>query len=98
MNLFDYTITSLQIFIITFIFGVSLDNNFAKLQKKYKLTPLFSAISQLFVLIILSFYIYKFPFSQDYFDYRLRHLTFSSFLIGLQQNMLNNFKQVIFNE
>ena len=96
MKLLHYIFSSFQIFIITFILGVSIDKYFEFLQKKYKLTPLFVSLLQLLTIFIISFYFYNYSLSKDIFDYNLRHLSFSSFLFSLQQNLINNFKLIFF--
>jgi hypothetical protein len=95
MNLYEYTLTSLQIFIICFLLGTLIDKQFEQLQIKYKLNPLISGFSQLLTIIIITYFIFKYHKYTKLFETYSPHLIFSSFLFGLQPNMIKNFKQLI---
>jgi hypothetical protein len=94
MNFYQYILTSLQIFIVSFILGSYIDKQFQQLQIKYKLSPFISGFSQLLTLIIITYFIFHYHNTKIFENYSPQ-LIFSSFLFGLQPNMLNNFKQLI---
>jgi hypothetical protein len=95
MNLYQYTLTSLQIFILYFLLGSFIDKHFEQLQIKYKLNPLISGFSQLLTIIIVTYFIFKYHKYTKLFENYSPNLIFSSFLFGLQPNMIKNFKQII---
>lgn len=95
MNFYEYTLTSLQIFLLCFILGTFVDNQFKKLQSNYNLSPLIAGFSQLFTIITITYFIYK--NHSKLFETYSPHLIFSSFLFGLQPNMINNFKKIIYH-
>lgn len=95
MHLYKYTILSLQIFLMSFIIGNIINNSFEKLQHKYKIQPLFIAILQLFSIIVITFYIFKYNIYHNFFETYSPHVIFSSFLFSLQTNMIKTFNKFI---
>lgn len=95
MNLFQYTISSLQIFILCFLLGNAIDKIFYKLQNTYNLPPLIAGFGQLITIIFTTYFIFTHKLFSKLFEDYSPNLIFSSFLFGLQPNMINNFKQYV---
>lgn len=95
MHLYKYTISSLQIFLISFIIGNIINKYFEKLQYKYNIQPLFIAVLQLFSVIFITFYIFKYNAYYNFFEDYSPHFIFSSFLFSLQTNMIKTFKDIL---
>lgn len=92
MNLYKYTISSLQIFIVSFIIGNFINKVFKKLQVKYNILPVIAAFAQLFTIIYITYFIFRYQIYFNLFEQFSPHFIFSSFLFSLQTNMINNFK------
>jgi hypothetical protein len=95
MHLYKYTVSSLQIFLISFIVGNLINKTFEKLQSKYNIQPLFIAVLQLFSIIFITFYIFKYNVFYNFFEDYSPHFIFSSFLFSLQTNMIKTFKEIL---
>ena len=95
MHLYKYTVSSLQIFLISFIVGNLINKSFEKLQSKYNIQPLFIAVLQLFSIIFITFYIFKYNVFYNFFEDYSPHFIFSSFLFSLQTNMIKTFKEIL---
>jgi hypothetical protein len=95
MHLYKYTISSLQIFIISFMMGHLINKFFTKLQIQYNIPPLTAGFAQLFSIIFITYFIFKYQIYFNLFEQFSPHFIFSSFLFSLQTNMINNFKQYI---
>lgn len=88
-----YILKSFQVFIIYFFLGTFIDSYFKKLENQTPNIPyIIFSLLQLFTLISLTFILHKMQFLHSYFENYSPTLLFSSFLIGLQSNMINNFK------
>jgi hypothetical protein len=91
MDYKQYVLTSLQIFFSCFIIGVFVDSFFYNLQQKYNYKVVF-AFSQLITIITITFFMNKFFYST--FEEYSPHILFSTFILSLQSNMINNFKDL----
>ena len=95
MNFYTYILTSLHIFVFVFILGTFIDKIFKKYQKKYNINQFISACLQLLIIITITYFIHL--KSSAMFEGYSPHIMFSSFLFGLQHNMINNFENVLYN-
>jgi hypothetical protein len=87
-----YILTSIEVFLIAFFIGTFIDQSFYKIQNIYNLSPLTAAILQLLTIIIIAYPLYILRSSYKFIEQYAPQALFSSFLIGLQPNMINNFK------
>ncbi len=90
MHPFKFFYSSISIFIITFFFGVLLDEQSIRIQKKYDLSPSIAAILQLFVFLSFVYFIQQ--YNLLHLEVFLPHSIFSTFMFTLQTNMIQNFK------
>lgn len=90
MNFLTYLFTSIYVFILCFYIGTSIDQQFEKIQKQFNLTPLFAGFLQIFVIISITYILYQ--HTALHLESYSPHLLFSSFLFGLQTNMIKNLK------
>lgn len=90
MDALEFFYSSISIFIITFFFGVLLDDQSKKIQEKYNLTPPVAAILQLFVFLSFVYFIQQ--YNLLHLEVFLPHSIFSTFMFTLQTNMIQNFK------
>jgi hypothetical protein len=93
-----YLSKSLQVFIICFIIGTFIDSQFHKLQQKYTKANEFAFIfgfAQLITIITVTYILYVNKFFHLYFEEYSPNALFSTFLLSLQSNMINNFKYVM---
>lgn len=88
----QYILTSIEVFFIVFFIGTFIDHTFYKIQNIYKLTPLVCAVLQLLTIIIIAYPLYKLRHYYGFIEQYAPQALFSSFLIGLQPNMINNFR------
>jgi hypothetical protein len=98
MKYSTYLSKSLQVFIICFIIGTFIDTQFHKLQKKYTEANEFAFIfgfAQLITVINVTYFLYVNKFFHLYFEEYSPNALFSTFLLSLQSNMINNFKHVM---
>jgi hypothetical protein len=96
MNLYKYTATSLQIFIVCFILGTFIDKQIENIQTTFNIHPLLAAFIQLLLVILFTYFIYTHHKSITFFEYYSPHLIFSSILFGLQPNLMNNLRKSLF--
>lgn len=96
MEYTDYIIKSLQVFILCFILGTFIDNQFHKYQNSLK-NPNYIIIGfvQLVTVISITYVLHSVQFLQQFFEEYTPNVLFSSFLLSLQSNMINNFKRVL---
>lgn len=90
MDAFEFFYSSISIFIITFFFGVLLDDQSKKIQDKYDLTPPVAALSQLFMFLSFVYVIQQ--YNVLHLEIFLPNSIFSTFMFTLQTNMIQNFK------
>lgn len=88
----QYIMTSIEVFFIVFVIGTFIDHAFYKMQNIYKLSPLVCAVVQLLTIIIIAYPLYKLSHYYGVIEQYAPQALFSSFLIGLQPNMINNFR------
>lgn len=94
-----YIIKSLQVFILCFIIGTFVDNQFELYQKNItnitKYQRLLLGFSQLFVIITITYLLNTVKFLNQFFEEYTPNVLFSTFLVSLQTNMINNFKDLL---
>lgn len=94
-----YIIKSLQVFILCFIFGTFVDNQFYIYQKNIiditKSQRLLLAFSQLFVIITITYLLNAVKFLNQFFEEYTPNVLFSTFLVSLQTTMIGNFKNLL---
>lgn len=98
MNLDNYIINSFLIFVFSFVLGIYINRFFEFLHEKYKVDKnleLLLAFAQLFVIILITYYLHLYKIFNLTFEYYNPHILFSSFLFSLQTNMINIFKKYI---
>lgn len=98
MNLNNYIINSFLIFVFSFILGIYINRFFEFLHEKYKAhknLELLLAFTQLFIIILITYYLHLYKIFNLTFEYYNPHILFSSFLFSLQTNMINIFKKYI---
>lgn len=93
----EYLFKSLQVFILCFILGSLINNFFEKIQininnSRYNL--LFGII-QLVTIISITYLLHTIQYLEHFFEEYTPNVLFSSFLLSLQSNMINNFKQAL---
>lgn len=93
MNLDIYIINSIIIFIFSFVFGIYINKIFEKLYDQYPDIELLLVFLQLFVIILLTYVLYKYKLLNFAFEYYNPHILFSSFLFSLQTQMINTLKK-----
>ena len=93
MHYIHYIIKSFGVFILYFFLGTFIDSYFKNLENRYSnIAPIIFSTLQLFSLINITYFLHKMQFLHSYFENYSPTLLFSSFLIGLQSNMINNFR------
>jgi hypothetical protein len=96
MNYTDYTLKSLQVFILCFILGTFIDNQFRKYQESFKNPNRpFLGFLQLVTIITITYILQTVQFLQQFFEEYTPNVLFSSFLLSLQSNMIDNFKHLL---
>jgi amino acid permease len=91
-----YLAQSLQVFIACFILGTFIDTQFHNLQNQYpNINPLYLAIAQLITIISTTYFLHQIKFFHNFFEEYSPNVLFSSFLLALQSNMIDNFKKVL---
>lgn len=94
MDYKHYVFSSLLIFSNTFIFGFYINKFFENIQKQNSnINPFFLGLVHLFFIINFSFILHKFHFDPNLETYSSKVL-FSTFLIGLQTQMISNLKTI----
>lgn len=92
----SYLIKSLQVFISCFIVGTFIDTQFHKLQNQYPNNhPLTMGLAQLVTIITVTYILHSVKFFQNFFEEYTPNVLFSSFLLALQSNMIDNFKKLL---
>lgn len=92
----SYLIKSLQVFISCFILGTFIDTQFHKLQNQYHNNhPLLMGLAQLVTIITVTYILHSVKFFQNFFEEYTPNVLFSSFLLALQSNMIDNFKKLL---
>lgn len=96
MYYIDYTLKSLQVFILCFILGTFIDTQFRKYQESTKEpNPILIGFIQLVTIISITYVLQTVQFLQQFFEEYTPNVLFSSFLLSLQSNMINNFKHIL---
>ena len=96
MNYFEYLIKSLQVFILCFILGSIINNLFVKIQNYFNIpVSIILGLLQLITIISITYLLHSVQFLEQFFEEYTPNVLFSSFLLSLQSNMLNNFKHFI---
>ena len=91
-----YLSQSLQVFIACFILGTFIDTQFHNLQKLYPdVYPLYMGVAQLITIITMTYLLHKIKFFHSFFEEYSPNVLFSSFLLALQSNMIDNFKTLL---
>jgi hypothetical protein len=96
MDYFEYLSKSLQVFILCFILGSLINNLFVKIQGYFNI-PVYTLFGflQLITIISITYLLHNIQFLEHFFEEYTPNVIFSSFLLSLQTNMLNNFKYFI---
>jgi len=96
MYYIDYTLKSLQVFILCFILGTFVDTQFRKFQESIKNpNPILIGFTQLITIISITYVLQTVQFLQQFFEEYTPNVLFSSFLLSLQSNMIDNFKHLL---
>lgn len=96
MYYIDYTLKSLQVFILCFILGTFIDTQFRKYQESTKEpNPILIGFIQLVTIISITYVLQTVQFLQQFFEEYTPNVLFSSFLLSLQSNMIDNFKHIL---
>lgn len=96
MEYTTYLNKSLQVFIICFMIGTFVDQQFHHLQKSYNDTNQFLfGFSQLITIITITYILHINKFFHSYFEEYSPNVLFSTFLLSLQSNMIYNFKHIL---
>ena len=94
-----YISKSLQVFILCFIIGTFIDNQFKLYQKNIiditKSQRLLLGFSQLIVIISITYLLHTVKFFHQFFEEYAPNVLFSTFLVSLQTNMIGNFKNLL---
>jgi hypothetical protein len=95
----DYVIHSLVIFFVCFVLGTFVNREFKKYQLSLRdvnnTTRFKLAVLQLLVVITLTYILQYFRLFHYFFETYNPSVLFSTFLLSLQNNMLNNFSMLI---
>lgn len=94
MKYTEYTLKSLQVFILCFILGTFIDKKFHEYQESLE-NPnhIIIGFIQLVTIISITYILHSVQFLQQFFEEYTPNVLFSSFLLSLQSNMINNFKR-----
>lgn len=96
MDYLEYLIKSLQVFILCFILGSLINNLFVKIQNYFNIpVSIILGLLQLITIISITYLLHSVQFLEQFFEEYTPNVLFSSFLLSLQSNMLNNFKHFI---
>ena len=96
MFYFEYLYKSLQVFILCFILGSLINNLFIKIQDYFNIPMhIIFGFLQLITIISVTYILHNVQFLEHFFEEYTPNVIFSSFLLSLQTNMLNNFKYFI---
>lgn len=91
----SYLKKSLQIFISSFVLGYLINTQFVNLQKRYpNNNPFIMGTAQLLTVITLT-YILQLKVFVNFFEEYKPNILFSTFLLTLQTNMIDNFQRSI---
>ncbi len=95
----EYVVKSMQIFFFCFILGIYIDKKFYEYQNSIqnidKFQKLFIGLSQLFVIVSITYVLHSIKFFHDFFEEYTPNVLFSTFLFSLQTNMIRNFKDLL---
>ena len=91
-----YLLHSLQVFIFCFLLGTFIDYQFHKYQEKLK-NPnrILIGFFQLIMIITITYILHSIKFFHSFFEEYSPNVLFSTFLLSLQSNMINNFKHIL---
>lgn len=93
MDYFEYLSKSLQVFILCFILGSLINNLFVKIQGYFNIPiHIIFGFLQLITIISITYLLHNIQYLEQFFEEYTPNVLFSSFLLSLQSNMLNNFK------
>lgn len=99
MKYIEYTLKSLNVFILCFLLGTFIDNLFHKYQDSLKnissSQKLFIGLFQLVTIITVTYILNTLKFFHSFFEEYSPNVLFSTFLLSLQSNMITNFKQFV---
>jgi hypothetical protein len=100
MRYVSYLLKSLQVFIVCFLIGIFIDNQFHKLQESIQpteqnYTELLIGFAQLITIISVTYILHITKFFHLYFEEYSPNVLFSTFLLSLQSNMIYNFKHIL---
>lgn len=98
MNYEEYFYNSILIFSISFFLGIYVNRFFEYYSSKYDdiNIKIWLSIAQLVSIISITYILYEYKFFRLTFETYNPHVLFSSFLFGLQTNMINTFKLYLF--
>jgi uncharacterized membrane protein YoaK (UPF0700 family) len=92
MDYIKYTSDSVYVFIVSFIFGTVVNRIFSKFQRMFvNPSALVFGIAQLITIVTIAYLFHKHNQIEPYTP----HVLFSSFLMSLQTNMIDNFRTII---
>jgi uncharacterized membrane protein YoaK (UPF0700 family) len=92
MDYIQYTRISLYIFALTLIVGTFINKVFIKIQNHFPNVDAFMiSVAQLFCIITVAYIFESIHDTEPYAP----HVLFSSFLVSLQTNMLDNFRKIL---
>lgn len=99
MKYIEYTLKSLNVFILCFLLGTFIDNLFHKYQESLKnissLQKLLIGLFQLVTIITVTYTLNTIKFFHNFFEEYSPNVLFSTFLLSLQSNMISNFKHFL---
>lgn len=99
MNYIDYILKSLTVFTISFFIGNIINVQFIKYQKSIpnitNRKKFIIAFIQLLLIISITYFLHIIKFFHHFFEDYTPNVLFSTFLLSLQSNMINNFKSFI---
>jgi hypothetical protein len=99
MKYIEYTLKSLNVFILCFLLGTFIDEQFHKYQESVKnissLQKLLIGLFQLVTIITVTYILHTIKFFHNFFEEYSPNVLFSTFLLSLQSNMISNFKYIL---
>ena len=96
MSYINYIHKSLQIFLLCFIIGSYVNNVFIIIQKRNpQINTFVIAVLQLITIISITYLLRKEKIFHSFFEEYSPNVLFSTFLVSLQTNMINNFKSAL---
>ena len=96
MEYTNYLLKSLQVFILCFMIGTFIDQQFHRLQTSYtEANQILFGFAQLITIITITYILHINKFFHSYFEEYSPNVLFSTFLLSLQSNMIYNFKHIL---